>query len=83
MKQKLLVMKRIKLIGLFALVFSASLCTSCKKDYSCTCTTTVGGLSTTKVYDLRNQRINDANQACDRYETDLNNGAPGTTTCHL
>lgn len=77
------VMKHVKLIGLFILTFNAMLFASCKKDYTCTCTTTVGSVSTTKVYDLRNQRPHDANDACERFEDDLNNGNLGTTNCHL
>jgi hypothetical protein len=57
--------------------------TSCKKDYSCTCTTTVGSVSTTKAYDLENQTHRDADDACERYERDANNGGIGTTNCHL
>ena len=60
-----------------------SVFTSCKKDYTCTCTTTVGTISNTKVYDLPNQRFNDATDACDRFESDANNGGVGTTNCHL
>ena len=58
--------------------------TSCKKDYTCTCTTSLGGISSTVVHDLPNQRINDATDACDRFESDANNtNGPTTTNCHL
>lgn len=74
-------MKKIGLLGL-TLVAALSF-SSCKKDYSCTCTTTVAGVSTTKTHDLQNQNYKDADEACDRFEADANNGGVGTTNCHL
>lgn len=68
-------------LSLFALATVAF--TSCKKDYTCTCTTTVGGVSTTNAHDLTNQHYSDAKSACDRFESDANNGGIGTTNCHL
>ncbi len=56
---------------------------ACKKNFTCTCTTTVSSVSTTKVYDLPHQYPHDANRACDRFETDANNSGIGTTNCHL
>lgn len=56
--------------------------TSCKKDYTCTCTS-VGSISSTKSYDLQNQNYADAQDACERFEADANNGGLGTTACHL
>lgn len=67
----------------FAIMASAIPFSSCKKDYTCTCTTTISGISTNKVYDLPNQRITDANEACERFESDANSTGPGTTNCHL
>jgi hypothetical protein len=75
-------MKRVTLIGM-GLVLSTLFFTSCKKDYTCTCTTTIGGIAGTRVYDLPNQRPHDANEACERFESDLNSSNPGTTNCHL
>ena len=76
---KFLVMKRVFFIllisGGFATVFS-----SCKKDYTCTCTTTVGGVSTSTVHDLTNQTYRDADEACEKFEED--NGV-SITNCHL
>ena len=74
-------MKKIGLLGL-TLVAALSF-SSCKKDYTCTCTTTVGGVSTTKTHDLQNQNYKDSDEACDRFEADANNGGIGTTNCHL
>ena len=75
-------MKSAKLIGLFAVLATLAF-TSCKKDHTCTCTTTVGGISSTRTYDLQNQTLRDAEDACERYETDANSGGIGTTSCHL
>ncbi len=66
-----------------ALAVSSVFFTSCKKDYSCTCTTTVGPIANTKVHDLPNQTHADADKACDRLENDTNSSTPGTTNCHL
>jgi len=75
-------MKTLKFLGAVAIVASFAF-TSCKKDYTCTCTTTLGGISSTKTYDLTNQTHVDANDACERYESDMNGSGPTTTTCHL
>ncbi len=80
--QKLIVMKNVKLMIVVVAVLSTLSFTSCKKDYTCTCTTTVGSLSNTKTYDLRNQTLRDADDACERYESNANSGV-GTTSCHL
>lgn len=76
-------MKTRNVLGLAAIaaVFAFS---SCKKDYTCTCTTTVGNISTTNTYNLKDQRITDATEACDRFEDDLNRqNGPATTNCNL
>ena len=66
------------------IIFGSSvLFTSCKRNYTCTCTTSVGSVSNTVVHDLQKQRIHDANDACERFETDANNTGIGTTNCHL
>lgn len=70
--------KGLAFVALLAMTF-----VSCKKDYTCTCTTTVLGVSATRSYDLPNQTKKDATDACDRYERDANNGGVGTTNCHL
>ena len=57
--------------------------TSCKKDYTCTCTTTALGVSVTDTHDLPNQTRKDANEACDRFEDNANTNGIGTTNCHL
>lgn len=57
--------------------------TSCKKDYTCTCVKDVAGVSSTTTHDLENQNYNDAYEACERFESDANNGGIGTTNCNL
>ncbi|MDR3680376.1 MAG: hypothetical protein P4L41_10460 [Flavipsychrobacter sp.] len=56
---------------------------SCKKDYTCTCTTVVGTASTTETHSISNATHNDAKNTCDNYQTQANNALPGGTTCHL
>jgi hypothetical protein len=75
-------MKRIQFIAGIILASSIAF-TSCKKDYTCTCTKDIGGISSTTAHDLQNQNLKDATEACDRFETDANNGGIGTTNCHL
>ncbi len=75
-------MKKTSLL-IAAIAVSSVVFTSCKKDYSCTCTTTIGGLSSTSTHDLPKQTHKDADDACNRFENDANSSAPGTTNCHL
>ena len=49
----------------FALV--ASTMTSCKKDYSCDCTYTVGGVTETDKYPIKDAKKKDAEAACDTW----------------
>lgn len=73
-----------KMVIMIAMLAGSSLTfTSCMKDYTCTCTTTVGDASTTMTYDLPNQKQKDAETYCDRFEYDANMNMAGTTTCDL
>jgi len=56
---------------------------SCKKDYTCTCTTVIGTGSGTQSHSVDNSTYPDAKNTCDNYETQANNSLPGGTTCHL
>ncbi|MBS1773693.1 MAG: hypothetical protein JST82_12615 [Bacteroidetes bacterium] len=77
-------MKRTTSMGLIALLVINSLFfASCKRNFTCTCTTTVGGISNTRVYDLPNEYPHDANRACRNFETNANDNGVGTTNCHL
>lgn len=52
--------------------------TSCKKDYTCECTTTVVGLDPiTQNYELKDAKKKDAEDACDQL------GLNAFTTCTL
>ncbi len=56
---------------------------SCKKNYTCTCTTVIGSASATQAHNIDNATLIDAKNSCDNYETQANNSYPGGTTCHL
>lgn len=54
---------------------------SCKKDYTCTCTSTDAlGSESTQVYELENQTLRDADDACENFEED---NAFVTRNCNL
>jgi hypothetical protein len=55
-------MKKITLLA--AVVIAASFA-SCKKDYTCVCTVTSGGVSTNYTYDLGKIKKKDAKSSCD------------------
>ncbi|RYE23247.1 MAG: hypothetical protein EOP51_11145 [Sphingobacteriales bacterium] len=66
--------------GIFAI---ASLSfASCKKDYTCTCTSSIGSTSQTYTQSLPNQTRADAKDACENYENS-NTGGAVLTSCHL
>lgn len=54
-----------KFIPLAAVAVLALTFTSCKKDYSCTCTSTVGGSSASSTTSLGKQTKKDAKAACE------------------
>lgn len=66
-----------------AILLSMITIASCKKDYTCTCTTVVGTASTTETHSISNATYNDAKNTCNNYQTQANNTLPGGTTCHL
>ncbi len=63
-------MKKIVIVAAVAL-FGAIVLPSCKKDYKCTCTYTVGGASQSTSYDLKNVTKKDAKAACEGYNATL------------
>ena len=75
-------MKKTKIILVIALAGLVTL-PSCKKDYTCTCTTVVGPLSTNQVHNLSNVTYSDAKKSCNNFEDQANNALPGGTTCHF
>lgn len=71
-----------------AIVFSLVLVSaSCKKKYTCKCTTTYGmsgAEGKTIKYELERQYRSDAIDFCERYEEDLNNYDDSSTTgCNI
>ncbi len=56
---------------------------SCKKNYTCTCTTVIGSASSTQAHSVDKATLVDARNTCDNYERQANNTFPGGTTCHL
>ena len=75
-------MKTNKIITVIALLGLAAF-TSCKKNYTCTCTTVVGSASTTDTHSIDNAYPSDASKSCQNYQDQANNSLPGGTTCHL
>lgn len=73
-----------KKILLFVAVVGAVALTSCKKDHTCTCTTTYsnGDPAETMVYTVKEAKKGDAKKACiDR--TTVDSGVTETTDCEL
>lgn len=73
-------MKKVTTFAVVAL-FGALTFSSCKKNYTCTCTVKVtdtsGGVSTAVIdttikYDLGKQKKSDAKNACDNYQNQVN-----------
>ena len=75
-------MKTTRIITIAALLALASF-TSCKKNYTCTCTTVVATVSTNETHNIDNTTYTDAKNTCNNYQTQANNSLPGGTTCHL
>lgn len=76
-------MKTTKLISAAALLLFAATFTSCKKDYTCTCTTVVASVSATQTHAVDDATYTDAKKDCKNYEDQANASYPGGTTCHL
>ena len=75
-------MKTKKIILAIALLGSFAF-GSCKKNYTCTCTTVVGTGSVTETHSIDNATYVDAKNTCNNYQDQANNSLPGGTTCHL
>ena len=76
-------MKTTRLIITGIALLSVATFTSCKKNYTCTCTTVVGAASTIENHSIDNATLIDAQKDCQNYEDQANNSLPGGTTCHL
>lgn len=72
-------MKKVMIFGTFSLLVLAS----CKKDYTCTCTTTTGGVSASESVTL-NATKSDAEEACNEGDaTATVLGITTTTECEI
>ena len=76
-------MKTTKMAFLGISLIFLAMFTSCKKNYTCTCTTVVGGASGNTAHSIDNATYIDATRSCKNYEDQANNSLPGGTTCHL
>jgi hypothetical protein len=81
--QKPATMKTMKIIPVAALIALAATFTSCRKDYTCTCTTIIGTISTEKAHQIDNSGYADARVLCSDYADQANKVNPGSTTCRL
>lgn len=75
-------MKTSRIIAIGALIGLVSFA-SCKKTYTCTCTTVVGTESVTEMHTIDNYNYVDAKKVCYNYQNQSNNVNPGHTTCGL
>ncbi|MBL7692715.1 MAG: hypothetical protein JNM41_14075 [Flavipsychrobacter sp.] len=74
-----------KLIPMIAVAALATMFTSCKKDYSCTCTSSASGSTTsTMKYPLGKQKKKDAESACKAMNTNVTAGSmTASVSCTL
>lgn len=75
-------MKNIRIITILGLLCIMAF-GSCRKDYTCTCTTVVGPVSSTEAHQIDDVFYGDAKRTCNNYEDQANESLPGSTTCHL
>lgn len=75
-------MKTTRMITALALLGLATI-TSCKKNYTCTCTTVVGVGSIDDSHSIDNATYSAAKTSCNNYQDQANKTLPGGTTCHL
>jgi len=73
-------MKKIVIVAVVAL-FGAIVLPSCKKDYKCTCTYTLGGAAQSTSYEMKNVTKKDAKAACEAYNSTL--AAYAGISCNL
>ncbi len=57
--------------------------TSCKKNYTCTCTTVVGAGSVDVTHSIDNATYTGAKRSCNNYQDEANKALPGGTSCRL
>ena len=74
-------MKNKILIGL-ALI-SATALGSCRKNYTCTCNTSTGTVTTTEMIKFDDATQESAQNRCSNYQVQANDVYLGSTRCHL
>lgn len=73
-----------KLFPLMVVAVVATMFTSCKKDYSCTCTTKITGMADqTTTTSLGKQKKSDAETACTAKASSSAGGTTASVTCKL
>ncbi len=75
-------MKATRIISALALLVMATF-TSCKKDYTCTCTTVVGAASVDVKHNINNTNYAEAKKSCTNFQDEANSTLPGGTSCRL
>ena len=77
-------MKSVRFIAAIAILSTVTL-TSCKKYYTCTCTTTEAGNSATTKFEkqLRAKAKNDATEQCATFQNQYNSTNTGSTKCTI
>lgn len=75
-------MKVSRIVTAVALLAVATF-TSCKKNYTCTCTTVIGTGSIDVKHSIDDAYQSDAQKSCNNYQDEANRTVPGGTTCHL
>ncbi len=63
-------------------LFASALLFSCKKDYTCTCTITTGGTSTTQTIPLDKSSKKDAEDNCKKAQTTYTTSV-STASCKI
>jgi len=74
------------LLTIALVVFLAGAFTSCKKDYTCTCETTILGITTSDDTEIMDASKSDADDICDGLQTAAQAAAlflGGTASCSL
>lgn len=65
------------ILTIMALLVVGFASTSCKKDYTCTCTEQISGSAVSNSFPIKKSALDDAKDLCDARETE------GVTTCTL
>jgi hypothetical protein len=74
-----------KFAPILAIAVLGVMFTSCKKDYTCSCSYNLAGTPLSQDYALGKQKKGDAKSACDTYQTNFNNNVAGaaSVSCSL